>query len=95
MESALATAGVSTSSIAILYLLYKAFNTLKGHRLVSDCCGKKGEIGFDVRDMPPSPEETKSHPEVQHDAGGSKGTLSVRVPELVEHLAVIETSQGR
>jgi hypothetical protein len=89
MEEALATAGVSTSSIAILFILYKVFNAMKGHRLVSSCCGRKGEVGFDVRDMPPTPqEETKnprSFPLTSVVVGEPEGTLSVRVPESPEH----------
>ena len=55
METSLASAGVSTGSIAVLYIIYKVFNAIRGHRLISDCCGKFYEIGVDVRDMPPTP----------------------------------------
>jgi len=54
-SSALASAGVSTTTIIVLGVLYKVWTNLKGHRLVSDCCGKMYEVGVDVRDMPPSP----------------------------------------
>jgi len=53
--SALASAGVSTTSIVVLGILYKLWQTIKGHRLVSDCCGRQYEVGIDVRDMPPTP----------------------------------------
>jgi hypothetical protein len=56
MESALTTAGLSTSSVVILALLYKGLVMMKGRRLISDCCGRKGEVGFDVRAMPSSPD---------------------------------------
>ena len=80
MEGSLAAAGVSTSSIALMIIAYKVFQNLKGHRLVSDCCGRKGEIGFDVREMPPTPEGIQSHPAVVHDKDAPKETLSVVVP---------------
>jgi len=55
METYLASAGVSTGSIAILYVAYKVWKNVVGHRLVSDCCGKTYEVGVDVRNMPPTP----------------------------------------
>ena len=61
METYLASAGVSTGSIAVLYILYRVWNSIRGHRLVSDCCGKFYEVGVDVRDMPPTPERTEKN----------------------------------
>jgi hypothetical protein len=83
--SLLASAGVGSSTIAILFLIYKAFNRLQGHKLVSNCCGRKAEVGFAVADMSPSrQEEKKNPPAVAGDAGESKETLSVRIPALPE-----------
>ena len=81
----LASAGIGSSTIAVIYLVIRVFKYANGHRLVSDCCGKKGEIGFVVRDMPPSPqEETKNHPTAASGVGESKGIPSVRIPALPE-----------
>lgn len=89
----LASAGVSTTTMAILFIAYKVFMKMKGHRLVSDCCGRKAEVGFDVRDMPPTPpEESQSHHPPPHSAGERKESLSVRVPEPTEHQKEIETA---
>jgi hypothetical protein len=78
--------------MAILFIAYKVFMKMKGHRLVSDCCGRKGEVGFDVRDMPPTPpEENRSHLSVPLVEGGKPETLSVRVPEQTEHQHQKET----
>ena len=57
MDNALAGAGISTTSIAVLYLLYKIVGTFCNHRYVSDCCGRRLELGVAVRDMAPSPQE--------------------------------------
>jgi len=54
-STALASAGVSTSTLLVLGVLYKVWKAVKGRRLISDCCGKKFEAGIDVRDMPPTP----------------------------------------
>ena len=81
----LASAGVGSSTIAVLFLAYKVFKKLEGHKLVSNCCGKKTEVGFAVEDMSPShPEETKNPPVVASGVGVSKETLSVRLPALPE-----------
>ena len=91
--SLLASAGVSTTTMAILFIAYKVFMKMKGHRLVSDCCGRKAEVGFDVRDMPPTPpEETGSHQPPLPSAGAKPESLSVRVPEPTEHREAKETA---
>jgi hypothetical protein len=83
--SLLASAGVGSSTIAILFLLYKAFNRLQGHKLVSNCCGRKAEVGFAVADMSPSRSEEKKNPPAEADAvGDSKGNLTVKIPALPE-----------
>ena len=84
MEAYLASAGVSTGSIAILFLLYRIWLSVKGHRLVSDCCGRFYEVGVDVRDMPPTPvkQETESHlPPSSVPEALSSESLSVSVPK--------------
>ena len=92
----LASAGISTSTMAVLFIAYRVFLAVKGKRLVSDCCGHKGEIGMDVRDMPPSPqEENRNRPVVQTGKDEQPENLSVVVQELKEHLSVLETAQGR
>jgi len=91
--SLLASAGVSTTTMAILFIAYKVFMKMKGHRLVSDCCGRKAEVGFDVRDMPPTPpEETQSHQSPPLSAGEKPESLSVRVPEPTTHQSEKETA---
>jgi len=77
----LASAGVGSSTIAVLFLAYKLFKKLEGHKLVSNCCGKKTEVGFAVEEMSPShPEETKNPPTEASGVGVSKETLSVKIP---------------
>jgi hypothetical protein len=91
--SLLASAGVSTTTMAVLFLAYKAFMSMKGHRLVSDCCGKKAEVGFDVKDMPPSPPaETQNHRKLPPKTGERKESLSVEVQEPTTHQKEIETA---
>ena len=83
----LASAGVSTGSMAIAYILYKVWKAVKGHRLVSDCCGKMYEVGVDVRDMPPTPTrlEMKSHPLLSPQAGQSSQNPPVSSVTQTEH----------
>jgi hypothetical protein len=56
-SNALAAAGVSSSAVAILFIIYKVVQKVIGHRIVSNCCGRRMEVGIDVRDMPNTPEE--------------------------------------
>ena len=56
--------GISSGSIALLGLLYTIWLRVQGHRLVSDCCGKKYEVGVEVKDMPPTPQDS---PEIDKD----------------------------
>jgi hypothetical protein len=91
--SLLASAGVSTTTMAVLFIAYKVFQAIRGHRLVSDCCGRRGEVGFDVRDMPPTPpEETGNRQSVPPLVGVKPESLSVRVPEPTEHQKGQETA---
>jgi hypothetical protein len=46
-------AGVSTTGIAILLILYRVIKFVQGKKLVSNCCGKKLEVGIDVAPMTP------------------------------------------
>lgn len=41
--------GASAGTIAIVLLLYKLFKSVLGKRFISTCCGKKLEVGIDVR----------------------------------------------
>ena len=50
-------AGFSTTGVAIILIMYRVFKTLQGKRLVSDCCGKKIEVGFQVEQMTPKHDE--------------------------------------
>jgi len=72
--SLLASAGVSSSSIVVLYILYRVFQTIKGRKLVSNCCGKKMEVGVDVRDMEVTPIDP---PEKQKDSEAEPRRASV------------------
>jgi hypothetical protein len=51
----LKSAGLTTSGIAIVLIVYRVFKLLAGKKLVSSCCGKRAEIGFDVVEMSPHP----------------------------------------
>ena len=54
-SNVLATAGISSSAMAIFFLVYKVLQKVVGHRLISDCCGRRLEVGIDIRDMPKTP----------------------------------------
>lgn len=51
----LASAGVTTTGVAILLLVYRLFKSIQGKKLISSCCGKKVEVGFQVAEMTPQP----------------------------------------
>lgn len=51
----LKSAGVSTTTIVIVFMIYKLFKSVVGKKLVSSCCGRKMEMGIDVAQMTPNP----------------------------------------
>lgn len=53
----LASAGLSTTGVALLLIAYRVLKSVKGKKLVSSCCGRKLEMGVDVQDMTPAPAE--------------------------------------
>ena len=58
VEPLLMNAGLSTTGIAILLLVYRAFKTVRGKKCVSSCCGRRADLGFDVTEMTPKPVPT-------------------------------------
>ena len=87
--SLLASAGIGTTTMAILFIAYRVLQSAKGRRFVSNCCGRKGEVGFDVRDMPPTPPEgTHSPPTASAPPSDAKPqSPSVAFPIQTEPLA--------
>lgn len=49
-------AGLSTSGVAILLVAWRFVKSLQGKKLVSSCCGHKGEMGMVVVNMTPLPD---------------------------------------
>jgi hypothetical protein len=45
--------GVSGGTIAIILLVYKILKSVIGKKVVSNCCGKKLEVGLDVQATTP------------------------------------------
>jgi hypothetical protein len=51
--------GMSASGIAIVLVAYRILKYLKGKTIVSKCCGRKVEMGIDVKenvDTPKAPD---------------------------------------
>lgn len=46
-------AGVSSSGLAVIFLLYRVWKMIRGRRLISTCCGRRLEIGIDTQSMSP------------------------------------------
>ena len=46
-------AGISTTGVAIILIIYRILKTVQGKKLVSSCCGKKIEVGVAVAPMTP------------------------------------------
>jgi len=82
----LATAGVSTTTIAILALLYSVWKYIEGHRFVSQCCKKKYKIGIAVEDFTPPLEhqsKTQNHLHIHtQDAFSQNHHATLKAPLL-------------
>lgn len=52
-DTLLMNAGLSTTGVAILLIVYRLIKSVQGKKLVSSCCGKKMEMGMDVVPMTP------------------------------------------
>jgi hypothetical protein len=55
-DELLKMSGVSAGTIAIVLLVYKIAKQLLGKRLVSNCCGKKLEVGVEIKDTVITPD---------------------------------------
>ena len=44
------TFGLSSGAVATILLIYKFISYTKGHLLILRCCGRKLDIGYDVKD---------------------------------------------
>ena len=54
----LKVSGFSASTIAVVLIVYRLLKTITGKKIVSNCCGKKVEVGVAVAEMTPKCEET-------------------------------------
>lgn len=54
-DTLLMNAGLSTTGVAILLIVYRVLKSVQGKKLVSSCCGRKMEMGVDIQDMTPTP----------------------------------------
>ena len=77
----LKTAGLSTSGLAIILIVYRVLKTMKGKRLVSSCCGKKLEIGVDVEEMTPK-QIVIQNPSHKRESPEASSSISV-APHLI------------
>lgn len=70
MEEAdlLKMAGLSTSGVAMILVVYRVLKSVKGKKFISSCCGRKVDVGFDVREMTPKQEIVIDNPVVAHRA---------------------------
>lgn len=49
--------GASAGTVAIVLLIYRILKSLVGKRFISTCCGRKLEVGLDIREgKTPTPE---------------------------------------
>ena len=64
----LKVSGMSSTGIAVIYFLFKFFKTVKGKRLVSSCCGHKGEMSVDIQDITPTVTTDRQNPLYQSSA---------------------------
>jgi hypothetical protein len=52
-DTLLMNAGLSTTGVALLLIVYRLIKSVQGKKLVSSCCGRKIEVGVDVVPMTP------------------------------------------
>jgi hypothetical protein len=52
-DNLLMSAGLSTTGVAIILIVYRLLKSIQGKKLVSNCCGRKIELGMDVQEMTP------------------------------------------
>jgi hypothetical protein len=69
--------GLSSGTILAVFLLYRAFISLSGRRLVTDCSAPAGEVGCAIRVIPSTPAiEAKS---IQSDSVSVSGPVETPV----------------
>ena len=49
-------AGLSTTGVAIVLIVWRVLKSIQGKKFVSTCCGHKGEVGVSVVSMSPLPD---------------------------------------
>lgn len=54
-ESVLQTSGLSAGTIVVILIIYRLLKSIEGKRFVSRCCGKKAEVGFEIKNMETPP----------------------------------------
>lgn len=82
----LSISGMSATAVAIILAVYRILKSVKGKKFVSSCCGKKAELGFDVKEMSPSHSQNKINVLVENGTtsqegrsdGSHRDTLSIR-----------------
>jgi len=51
----LSNAGLSAGTISVILIIYHIGKAIINKRIVSDCCGRRGEVGIGIRNMPETP----------------------------------------
>jgi hypothetical protein len=68
--------GASAGTVAIILLIYRVLKSVLGKRFISHCCGKKMEVGIDVKEgVTPKEEvkiEIKTNPMLEKDGSTRK-----------------------
>lgn len=93
----LATAGISTSGVAGLFILYKVAKLVINKRLVSDCCGKRISVGVSVQTMTPASSEKNIHQlDERHNPSPEEHNEPSRGTSLQDQIPIQdETSEAR
>lgn len=53
-EQLLKMSGASAGTIAVVIIVYKILKSVLGKKIISNCCGKKMEVGIDVQPSTPN-----------------------------------------
>ena len=84
-------AGISTTGVAILLIVYRLLKIIQGKKLVSSCCGKKLEVGIAVAPMTPNEQKESVAIQIQNPMGtGLKQNKSTPSTEDGSHSEAYE-----
>lgn len=69
-------AGLSTSGVAMILVGYRIWKSILGKKLISNCCGKRFEVGMDIGTMTPTDKQNPLYLGKSAKSGASKEAVA-------------------